>query len=275
MSFADNELSVANALPIELFEIAYTGNYWYYTSSDSDIEFEGRTYKALPITHAEIEPSVDVAKAGLEFTFPRDVAFGEAFRIQPPSEVVSFTLKVQNYLIPAEFVVAWRGRVVNVEWQNTTWLKVTVENVFSSLQRTGLRRRYSITCPYALYGSQCRVSRDTHKEITPILGFSGVSVVCQAAVGKADDYYAGGFITYTNGTAGNTEKRMIRSSVGATGTLILHSLPVSIVGGTLANIYAGCDHLITTCDTKFNNKDNCGATPYIPVKNPFGGSTVY
>ena len=275
MSFEDNELSVADALPIELYEIAYTGNYWYYTSGDADITLDGRLYKAIPITHGEIEPSVDIAKAGLEFTFPRDVPFGEVFRVQPPSEVVSFTMKVQNYLIPGEFVVAWRGRVINVEWANTTWLKVTAENVFSSLQRPGLRRRYSITCPYALYGSQCKVSRDSFREITTVLGVSGTSLICAAAIGKVDNYYAGGFLTYTNGSGGNIEKRMIRSSIGSSGTLLLQSLPVGVVGGTLASIYAGCDHLIATCDSKFNNKDNCGATPYIPLKNPFGGATLY
>jgi len=274
LSFNDNELSVANALPIELFEVAYTGNYWYFTSSDTNVVLDGRTYRALPITHAEIEPSIDTAKSGLEFTFPRDVEFGEAFRVQPPSEIVSFTMKVQNYLIPSEFIVAWRGRIINVDWQGT-WLQVTVENVFSSLQRPGLRRRYSITCPYALYGSQCRVSRDAFREITPVIGISGTSIICSAAIGKANNYYAGGFVTYQNGAAGNIEKRMVRQSFGSSGTLVLQSLPIGLEGGSLVSIYAGCDHLIATCDSKFNNKDNCGATPYIPLKNPFGGSTIY
>lgn len=274
MSFGDNELSVQNALPLELFEIAYTGNYWYYTSGDSDIVFEGRTYKGLPITHDDIEPSVDTAKAGLSFMFPRDVEFGEAFRVQPPSEVVSFTMKIQNYLIPSESVVAWRGRIINVDWMGP-WLQVVVENVFSSLQRPGLRRRYSITCPYALYGSQCKLSRDAWREITPVIGISGTAIICSAAIGKPDNYYAGGFVTYSNMAAGNIEKRMIRQSIGASGVLLLQSLPLGITGGELASIYAGCDHLIATCDSKFGNKDNCGATPYIPTKNPFGGSTVY
>lgn len=274
MSMASNELSVQDALPIELVQISYTGNYWYYTSSDTDRVFEGRTYKAIPFTHAEIEPSIDATRNGLEFQFPRDVEFGEAFRVAPPSEVVSFSLLVQNYLVPEEYVVLWRGRIINVDWKGA-WMTVVVENVGSSMLRPGLRRRYSLNCPYALYGPGCKVPRDDWREITPVLGLSGLSVIAQAAVGKPDNYYAGGLITYTNASGGNNERRMIRQSIGATGTLILSSHPLGLVGGALASIYAGCNHTIQECDEKFDNKLNCGATPYIPTKNPFGGSTIY
>lgn len=276
MTFAADELSVQNAMPTELYQISYTGNYWYYTSADRNIIVDGREYIALPITHPEIEPSIDAVKAGLPVTFPRAAGFAEVFRVGPPSEVVSFSLLVENALSPGDFIVAWRGRIINVEWQNNSaWFVATVENIFSSLQRPGLRRRYSITCPHALYGSQCRVSRDAFREISPILGVTGTAVVVQAAAGKPNNYYAGGFITYINSAGGNLEKRMIRQSAGDTGTLILASYPIGITAGELASIYAGCDHQVQTCDSKFNNVDNCGATPYIPKKNPFGGSTLY
>lgn len=274
MAIADNELSVQDSMPIELYEISYTGNFWYYTSADTDVVMDGRTYRAMPITHPEIEPPVDADKAGLEVTFPRDVPVAEVFRIQPPSEIVSFTLLVQNYLIPGEYVVLWRGRIIDSNW-NGPWVSFTVENVFSSLNRPGLRRRYSTTCPYALYGPQCRVSRDDFREISSILGVSGLSVQVSSAVGKPDNYYAGGYVTWVNVMNGNTEKRMVRESFGESGTLVLATIPIGIAGGIEISMYAGCDHLIATCDSKFNNKDNCGATPYIPTKNPFGGSPIY
>lgn len=278
MTIQTNELSVDDSRPIELVEIAYSGKTWYFTGSDADRELGGRTYRSIPLGHAVIEPSVDVDKAGLEFYFPPDVEFGEIFRIQPPSEVVSFRMMIQNYMNPSEFITAWRGRIINVDWQsdgNSEKLAVIVENVYSSLQRLGLRRRYSITCPYALYGPQCRVPRDDFKETTPISGYAGLTVMAVAAIGKPDNYYAGGFMTYANTASGNVEKRMIRASVGATGALILSASPIAIAAGILTNIYAGCDHLISTCDTRFNNAANSGATPHIPRKNPFGGATLY
>lgn len=274
MAIADNELSVQNAMPIELYEISYTGNFWYYTSSDTDVIMDGRTYRSMAITHPEIEPSVDVEKAGLEVTFPRDVPVAEVFRIQPPSEIVSFTLLVQNYLIPNEYVVLWRGRIIDSNWDGP-WVTFMVENVFSSLNRPGLRRRYSTTCPYALYGAQCGVPRDSFREISTIASVTGLTVEVFDAVGKEDNYYAGGYVTWVNTMNGNTEKRMVRESFGDNGTLVLATIPVGIEAGIEISIYAGCDHLIATCHKKFNNKDNCGATPYIPQKNPFGGTPLY
>lgn len=278
MSIADNELSVSDSRPIELVEISYTGNFYYYTNGDQERLLGGRTYRAIPFEHDDIEPSVDVTKSGLAFRFPADVDFGEVFRIQPPSEVVGFRLLIQNYLAPTEFITLWRGRIINSNWQSDgskEQLEITVENVHSSMQRVGLRRRYSTTCPHALYGPACRVPRDNFKEISPVLAFTGVSLVLQAAIGKPDNYYAGGYVTYANSVTGNLEKRMVRLSVGATGTLVLSSYPLGMDGGLLVNAYAGCDHLISTCEDKFNNRANSGATPYIPLKNPFGGDTLY
>lgn len=276
MSFADHELSLQTASPIEIFEISITGSYFYYTSADRDMVVDGRTYRALPITHEDISPSVDVAKQGIKFTFPGDAEFGEFFRVQPPSEVVRFTMSVENFYSPGDWIVGWIGRVINVEWStNGSWLEATVENVFSSLQRVGLRRRYSLNCPYALYDSQCRVSRDKYRETSQVLDVSGGTVIVASAVGKADNFYAGGFLTYSNTATGNTEKRMIRQSVGSTGRLTLASLPVSLLNGSQVDVYPGCNHTIQECQSKFDNVVNCGATPYIPAKNPYGGTTIY
>lgn len=276
MSLNDNEMSTEGAQPIELYEISLTGNFFYYTSSDTTVVLNNRTYRPLPITHEDISPTVDASKQGVKFTFPGDVDFGEFFRVQPPSEVVRFTMYVQNYLDPGEYIVGWIGRIINVAWStNGSWLEATVENVFSSLQRVGLRRRYSLNCPYALYDSQCRVSREAYREKSQVLQVDGSAVIVAAAAGKADNYYAGGFLTYSNSASGNIEKRMIRQSFGGTGRLILSSIPVSLTNGSQVDIYPGCNHTIQECQNKFNNVVNCGATPYIPAKNPYGGTTIY
>ncbi|HHK4725441.1 TPA: phage BR0599 family protein [Pseudomonas aeruginosa] len=275
MSIGENELSVQDARPIELFEVSYTGNYWYYNTSSKDIVLDGRRYIAAPCSHEDIIPTVDAEKTGNTAVFPADAGFGEVFRVQPPSEVVSMSIRMQNYLVPSELVTIWKGRIINVAWNGEGMLEAVVENVFSSLQRPGLRRRFSITCPYALYSASCGVNRDDFRDDTPVLAMAGLGLVLQAAIGKPDDYYAGGYVTWENNIHGNQEKRMVRQSVGATGTLILASPPIALSGGQVVSAYAGCDHLIATCDSKFDNSDNCGATPYIPKKNPFGGSTIY
>jgi len=39
-------------------------------------------------------------------------------------------------------------------------------------------------------------------------------------------------------------------------------------------IYPGCDRVRATCESKFDNLDNFGGFPWIPTKNPFGGSSI-
>lgn len=273
MSFANMETGVATGRPVELFEISFTGNFWYFTSADTNIVFENRTYVSRPITRTDLTPSADVNQNKLTVTFPADVAFGEIFRVQPPSEVVLLRMLVKNF-ITNDYIVAWQGRIIAMDWK-FPYVEVTSESVFSALQRPGLRRRYSTTCPYALYGSQCGVSRVDFREITPCLNVSGLTIVGQSSIGKADNYYAGGYATWENLKTGNVEKRMIRSSVGSTGALTLSSFPIGLAGGRSLQLFPGCDHRITTCRDKFDNVVNCGATPFIPQLNPFAGSTLY
>lgn len=276
MAISDNELSVDNSRPIELLQISYTGNFWYYTSADRDVTMGGRVFRSdTPFKHDEITPPTDTNQSGLSVKVSQKADFLNVFRVAPPSEIVSAILMVQNYLVPEEFVVLWRGRIIDVLWEEGGWASVIIENVFSSLNRPGLRRRYSRNCPYALYDSQCRVSRDAWREITPVIGMSGISVITQASPGKPDNYYAGGYMTWANIRTGNIEKRMIRLSNGTTGALTLASHPIGLAGGVLVSLYAGCAHTIEECNDKFDNVENCGATPYIPTKNPFGGSSIF
>lgn len=274
MSFASLETSLDSAMPFELFEIRYTGNVWHYTNADQDIVFQGVTYKAVPCSHDDIEQSITGDKTALTLQFPFDIPFAEVYRIQPPSEIVTLRILAQNYLDMSDYVTMWKGRILNCAWK-WPWVEVIAESATVSTNRAGLRRRYSTSCPHNLYGQQCGVLREAFRDAAVANVVSGMSVTAYGAIGKPDNHYAGGYMTWINAERANTERRMIVSSVGATGALELASLPVGLQTGQDIAIFAGCDHTISTCESKFNNSANCGAIPYIPKKNPFGGTTLY
>lgn len=274
MSYAEKETSVDDGRPIELFKVSYSGNNWYYTSADRDIAYLGSTYKPVPCGRSELQPTSDPSKSDMTFTFPRDVEVGEVFRIQPPSEVVSMTV-FARHISDSEFVTVWKGRIVDCQWE-AQYVKLIGESVFSSLRRPGLRRRYQYQCPHALYGTKCRVDREIWKEIHALTGVSGILIQVNGAVGKPDNYYAGGYVTWENNLNQNIEKRMVRSSIGATGILELASIPIALAGGDMVTLYPGCDHTLGPggCG-RFDNEENFGGTPFIPNKNPFGGTAIY
>jgi GH24 family phage-related lysozyme (muramidase) len=45
-------------------------------------------------------------------------------------------------------------------------------------------------------------------------------------------------------------------------------------GGLVARIFPGCDRTTQTCKDKFDNLNNNGAFPFIPLKNPMSGSSI-
>lgn len=250
--------------------LAYGTNLWGYTTSETEILHNGVLYQPLPMQRGNYKNNGDVAKSSLTVQLPQDIPIGELFRIQPPSGVVSVTL-FGYHDGDTEFKVFWKGRVVNAEWQQP-WVIFTCENVFSSLQRVGLRRKYSTQCPLVLYSTgvgQCNVNKATYKQTMAVNALSGITVTCNAAIGRANNYYAGGYAEWLNPSTGATERRMIRSSNGTTGALTLAAIPVGLTAGMNIDTYPGCDHMLGTCNTKFANSLNFGGTPFIPLKNPF------
>lgn len=274
MSFAAMETSIDDSRPVELFLITYSGASWRYTSAAQAITLDGFTFEPIPCSASEIEQEIGASKNGLSFTFPHDVAFSDLFRIQPPSEVVSMTMYVQHMSSPGDYVVAWKGRIVNCDWK-FPWVELITETIVSSLRRVGVRRTYGTACPYPLYSTKCGVSRDTYRLNGPILTLGDLSLTLPVAIGLPDNYFAGGLLTWTKAGMPSPESRMVMTSNGTTGLITFSAPTLGLLVGQDVSVYAGCDHSISTCSTKFNNKDNYGGFPYIPTINPFTGATLY
>lgn len=78
-----------------------------------------------------------------------------------------------------------------------------------------------------------------------------------------DGYYNLGYIVFTGGL--NTGvKRTVKSFISGQFTLV-QPLPYVPDLGDPFNAYPGCDHLQSTCQTKFNNILNFRGMPYVPV----------
>ena len=274
MTFATQETSSDDGKPVEMLLIAYLTNVWCYTTSERHEVHDSRTYLPMPMSHDAFKSSGEIGKTTLTVSLSQDAPAGELFRVQPPSGVVGATLFVKH-ADGTDVKAFWKGRIVNSEWEHP-WLKLTIENVHSSLKRMGLRRKYSAQCPHALYGQGiglCNVSREAFKSTQIVASITGTTVVVSPATGRADQYFAGGYAEWVHATKGDKEVRMILSSYND--RVILSSPPSGLVTGSVLTLYPGCDHLSTTCDDKFSNSINYGGMENIPKKNPFGGSTLY
>lgn len=275
-NYAEIELSYEAGRPIEIYDIAYSGNRWHYTNDVEELHFDNALYVPIPIERGETEENGDAEKANMEIKISRNSTMADVFKVTPPSEPVTITIR--QYHKGARLVnpdlqtaVVWKGRVINVSWEDDEMV-LTTESVFSSLLRIGVTRKYSRQCTHALYGTGCKLNRDDFKVVAVATKQQGATITIPH--GKPANWFAGGYITYRNRETSAIERRAIKENNETTVTVT--AFPLGLTSGkTEVTIYAGCDHTHGTCKNKFKNIINYGGQPYIPILNPFGGSTIY
>lgn len=269
MTYASREVSTDASSPVELYEFRRGGSTWRYTSSAQDASYATYAYVAVPMKRGSIEQTGEIGRSGLRITLARDVEIAQAFIATPPSEVTLLTIYRQHRNDP-ETVAVWMGRVLNVEWRGSE-VELNCEPVYTSLQRTGLRRLYQRNCPHVLYGTSCQASAVIYRVPGTVVSVAGVLLSVPSAAGYATGHFAGGFATWA--ANGITEKRMIVAH--NLDVITLSAVPPGLAVGDTIYLYPGCDRTLATCAAKFGNSANFGGFPFIPTKNPFGGSPIY
>ncbi|HYE35512.1 phage BR0599 family protein [Methylocaldum sp.] len=269
MTYDAREASVCAGNPAELYEFRRGADYWRYTSADEDQAYNSQTYGKTPLTRSDVEELSELNRINLKITLSRDNPVAELFRLYPPGDVVTVTIR-RKHRDDAEAIVIWLGRVLNCEWAGAEAV-LHSEPAYTSIRRNALRRHYQRQCPHVLYGSACGVNQAAFKISGAVSGVSGSTITVLAADALADGHFAGGFAAYAS--AGATENRLITNHAGAVLTLAAPILGLWL--GDAVDLYPGCDHTLSTCAAKFSNHLNYGGMPYIPEKNPFNLSTLY
>lgn len=269
MSFLGLELSVFGGKPIELYEFACGTNLWLYTSADEDKTIDNVVYKKASIKRGSLSLSQEQSKNSLTLTIDKDLPVLNQFRVAPPAQEMSLKLKRYHHG-DGQMVTPWVGTVLNVKF-NERGAEVKCETVNASLSRPTLRRMYQRSCPHVLYGVDCAVSAPANRVSCKIDSVKGTLVFSPDFLSKPSDYFSGGFIDFNH--SGFNDRRFIVSHSGNQITLNVQ-MP-SLKAGSVIQVYAGCDHTLKTCVEKFNNVENYGGMPFIPDKNPTGGTPIF
>lgn len=269
MTYNAAETSPESGRPVEIYTFNRGYLAWRYTSADRDVVVDFQTYKSEAIRRGGIEQGSELNRSGLKITVPRDNEIAEMFRITPPSEVVTLTLR-QYHEGDGELIPVWSGRVLSVSHGAAT-SEISLEPIATSLRRTGLRGAWQKPCSKVLYS--CGVNAESFRMDATVSAVSGLTITAAALASQADGWWEGGFIKYEVAT-GIYEYRHIEGHTGNTITVDLQ--PIDLVPGTLIGVYPGCDHTPEAggC-AKFGNILNFGGIPYFTIKNPFGSDPVY
>jgi uncharacterized phage protein (TIGR02218 family) len=264
MSYATIEPSVNQGQPVELYLFVRGSESFRFCTFPDGITYLSNLYTHAAISRDKVKQNTDPFKNDIKFTFPRTNLFALSF-LQGNLEDITTVTIYRGHIADNDFKTYWKGRVLGCETTENA-VDILCESVYTSLRRIGVRARYEYTCRHALYSSQCganKASFDAFGAIDTVIN-NGMSITISEASSQVDGYYTAGFLEV------NGIRRFITNHIGSQLDL-LTSIDSTLIGQT-ATIYAGCDHLRTTCNSKFNNLDNFGGFPFIPSKNPFIGS---
>lgn len=272
-TFNSLEISADSSSPIELYEFTYEAQTVYFTSSEEDQIIGGITYTASQIARSNITDSGEIGKNNLTLTCPDQFPIAELFAAGPPDDIVTVVVKRVQFgaLNSSNTVIIWLGRITTVEWPPQRSV-LNLESVFTSLRQSGIRRVYTVNCPYALYGVECTVNILSFQSTITIDTQTG-NVLTGTALGlQPNGWWAGGRIIWQN-PQGVLVKRGIKNHTG-TEVEITFAMP-NFPNGASVLIAPGCNHSYSDCVNKFANGPQFGGFPFMVQKNPWGSSSVF
>lgn len=263
----------------ELFRIVDGEQVYTFTSADSDEIYNGETYAKTAIGRTEIESKNELTKAGIDTSFSIENPLIRNWLKLPPENTVTLTIFRKDE--SGEVAVWWKGRMSSLKPDNGVAV-VAWESVFTSLRRPGLRARYQRMCRHVLYGRGCRLDKAAFALAGVAMACNGLILVVPQAATKPDGWYVGGMVECGG------MFRFIVAHTGATLTMMRDFAPLTQLiaeygyglkyglryGGIGVKLYPGCARNREDCSGKFNNLLNYGGFPFIPIRNPFDGSSI-
>lgn len=272
MSFSEFETSLQNGQPVRLYQFQRGPIKWGYNNTDRNISHQGITFRSIlgGVSDDGIRQTGDAQADILTLTLAASTDIAQMYRQLAPSQSVSVTV-FDLHQGTDGFLVVWMGTVVGVKFHDETTANIQCQTLSASLERTGLRKTWSRSCPHQLYDQSCRAERASFRVDGLIDRMDAVSIGFANAAAKPNHWFSGGYVEWT-GQFG-LEQRGIEAHTGD--LLTLYGGTYGLAVDQELAIYAGCDRSFLTCQIKFNNSINYGGAPHMPGKSPFDGTPVF
>lgn len=267
-TYDDNETSVQDSTPIELYKFVGSFKTYLYTSSDQVELFGGENYQPIAVTRSRVKAGTQEdtnLSLDLDIPFECEVVKDYAFSNVPPR----LELTVYRKQPDGTFAIFWTGLVRGLEVSDRT-AKIKVPSVFSlALSGECPNIHYQVPCNHVLYDEHCQVSRAANTFVGEIQAIAKTEITLVGIPTTANDLRGGEIVNTRNG-----ERRLILTNVG---TLVTIGYAFAdLLPGDPVELARGCNHLgrAGDCKLKFDNYINYGGFEDIPPDNPFSGELV-
>jgi hypothetical protein len=269
MTFFDAEKTTHGGQPIELFEFTLAGGNqaeYNYTNYHEEISELGNTYlpatiRRLPFASADVENRLELE---VEMA-PTLGIVNEMLILIPPRRC---TLIVRRYHgnIGANASLIWKGEVANTRLAGNL-ITMRVPSLLGQTMEADVPWVIlQSQCNHVLFDGRCPAVRASFTENTTVASIDSNNprlVTVTSLSGAADGVHDGGeIIRVTDG-----ERRFILKQVGT--VLTLDRAFRTLFATDAIDVAQGCDHLVDTCDTKFNVLEGFGGEPYLQSNSLF------
>ena len=266
MTFFDDESSVHDGEPVEVYEFVGSVTTFRLTSHVEDFTFMSEIYTRTTLMRDAVQLDSDPDRRVLEVTMPFDqpVIVQYALGVAPADLELTLT---RVHPFTGNSRVLWRGKVTAITIQGRV-AKMRVPSLLSDAIETAVPTvQYQQICNHVLYDDRCDVDPLQFRIPTTATAISsdGLEIDVQAYQTAGDFYVGGEMVRVTDG-----DRRLILGQ--ETNKLTISTPFRALAVSDSIEIFAGCDHLHETCFKKFNNRDRFGGHAFVPLENIF---TIY
>lgn len=261
MTFESHETSQETGGRIELYALAI-GNDVYRMHDDVTevISYLANDYHKISVSRGRIA----TGQEHLTIKLPGDHPFSSQFTTIAPGQLGTLTIWAYHRADSSDVRVVYKGVVRSVAFtKDMSQSLLSVVPVSEAFDKEIPQRTFQAACNNILFDADCKVSSASYKHSNVVTTVNGnIITVLGLLSAKGNEWANSGVAGF-----GVLDYRLITSQSGDDCTLVLPFYD-NVVGETL-DIFAGCDHSIDTCNSKFFNRINFGGSPYVPTKNIF------
>lgn len=266
MTFDSLAKSDENSRPIELYEFAISSTpFRYHNVDDAVIVADGEDYFPEAISRSGISVRSEDRTSELVVTLPADNVFAVQYIDIVPGQRATLTLRrFQRDEGTGDTILIYKGLVESVSFdRNREVANISIRSLETATSRQLPRFTYQGLCNNILYDGGCKVVETLFRFDGTVSAVVGSTLTVPGLTAEVDGYYDGGFIFFPS----INDYRLILSHVGDDITILL-PFPTDAVSATV-QVFAGCDHTLPVCKTKFDNVINYMGFAFVPSKNPF------
>lgn len=258
MAFADDDKSVSDSAPIELYDFTVTGTTGYrYTSLDIDYVFASNTYlatKPIARSSAPVSATNTAQEMTIELPASTDLIKDNAFNVFPAVMSVVCTI-VQPVSLQSQ--ILWQGTVNQISIDARTARLRVPALIDDALAVVAPSVYFQAQCNHRLFDDGCSLNQAGFQYTTTVSTIADKVLTVGSIFANPDGYFKSGKIIRVS----DGEQRLIKSQVST--TIEIGTAFRNLTLGDSVTIVAGCDHLAKTCRDKFFNIENYGGHPFM------------